>query len=374
MGDIANLTLGWRTVMMGMICLPILICAIILGFRQIEKSASRFLAAFLLAAVLAVGPQIIGYAGFYNVWPGLTYFPLFYTELWLGPLIYLHANRLMRGGPLGWRKYLLLPGLVQIGYYVWAFFGLGDYQAKWAYNKAVHHPYIFPIEKIVGVGLMVFAMIAIWRLVRFYRSYLDQTSSAALEFNPVWLRNLILGLLIGGGIFAGLELISALRPVSYDAAFPFQVLTMLVMAWIAIDAVWRLAKSFPKMAGHASGQNETASESSRDWAKEGRQLQAAVLSNEWFLEPRLSIRDLAARMGTNESYLSRALNQGLGQSFNRFINGLRVAHAKKLLKECDTSLLSIAYDSGFNSKATFNRVFREIAGQTPSLYKKSQNP
>jgi transcriptional regulator GlxA family with amidase domain len=53
---------------------------------------------------------------------------------------------------------------------------------------------------------------------------------------------------------------------------------------------------------------------------------------------------------------------------------LRVEHAKCLITEDSLSLLDVASAAGFNSKATFNRVFRDIAGQTPSQFKKSQNP
>jgi len=95
-----------------------------------------------------------------------------------------------------------------------------------------------------------------------------------------------------------------------------------------------------------------------------------VLSNAWYLEPRLSIRDVANRMATNETYVSRALNHGIGKSFNRFINELRVEHAKSLIKESSDNFLNIAMDSGFNSKATFNRVFRDISGETPSAFRK----
>lgn len=374
MGDTSNLGLGWRTVMMGMACLPIIICAAFLLRRRVEKSASNYLAFFLIAAVLAVGPQIIGYAGFYDVWPGLTFFPLFATELWLGPLIYLHADKLMRGGPLGWRKYLLVPGIVQTIYYCWAFFTLGDYKAKWAYNGEIHAPYILPAENILTVALFLFTIIAIWKMVKRYRSHLDQTSSAALDYDPVWLRNLIIALILAGSVLAALELADTFMNVSYNAAFPFQVMSMLVIAWIAIEAVWRLNQFFPKMSPGQIKPPLPKNEGGQNWSENAALLKKQIIDNNWHLEPRLSVRDVASRMGTNETYLSRTLNQGLGQSFNTFINGLRVEHAKNLLQGPKDSVLNIAFDSGFNSKATFNRVFRDIAGQTPTQYKTSQLP
>jgi len=166
-----------------------------------------------------------------------------------------------------------------------------------------------------------------------------------------------------------------LTSVSYNAAFPFQVLTIALIVWIAIEAVWRLNKPFPKLEGLSP--NEDAPES-KNWGLEARKLQDKIVAEKWFLEPRLSVRDVASRMATNESYVSKALNQGLEQSFNQFINGLRIDHAKSLMESGDDSMLNIGFDSGFNSKATFNRVFKEMTGQTPTQYraqyKKSQNP
>lgn len=375
MGDLSNLNLlNWRTVMMAMVCLPIIVCAMVLLIRKMEKPATRYLGLFLIAAVLAVGPQIIGYANFYGVWPGLTYFTPFSTELWLGPLIYLHADQLIRGGPLGWRKFLLVPGIVQTLYYSWAYLGLGDYQSKWDYNGDIHQPYILPIENILTIGLFLFAMIAIWRLVIDYREHLETSHSAALDFDPVWLRNLIIGLSMAGIVFIGLETISTLADVSYDAAFPFQVLIMVFVAWIAIDACWRLTKPFPKLSSLTFSKTPETQPDRKDWGDEAQALKTRIDSEAWYLEPGLSIREVASRMGSNESYVSRALNQGLSQSFNQFINGLRIEHARKLIREGQSSMLNIAFDSGFNSKATFNRVFKNHTGQTPSQFKSSQNP
>ena len=166
MGDTSDLELTWRTVMISMACLPLLICAFVLFFRKVERPASIYLALFLLAIILAVGPQIIGYAGFYDRWPGLTFFPLFSTELLLGPLIYLHADRLMRGGALGWRKLLLVPGILQLIYYTIIYFRWDNHLDKWAYNGKYHAPYILPVENILTVAFMIMALIAIWRLIK----------------------------------------------------------------------------------------------------------------------------------------------------------------------------------------------------------------
>ena len=69
--------------------------------------------------------------------------------------------------------------------------------------------------------------------------------------------------------------------------------------------------------------------------------------------------------------LSRVINDGFGQNFNDYINGLRVAAVLKQL-ENDAhkkyNMTGIAWDCGFNSKTTFNRSFKKITGKTPTGY------
>ena len=366
--------LNWRTVMMGMVVGVALVCGLILLFRRMEASAARWLGLFLILGALSMGPQVIGYAGAYDAAPWLTFFPLFYAETWMGPLLVAHAHALMKGGPLGWRRWLFLPGAVFTAYYIYAFAfldgGMFDHLPKWDFNDAVHEPFVSPLESMIGISLIIFALVIIWRKRRDYLAYLENTESAARDYDPVWLRNLIFAVGVGAVIYAGIEIAEIAFDPSYDAAFPFQVLLMAVFAWIGLDAAWRLTRAFPKMSRKVHITREGNAE--EDWAS---RLQSAMQSERWYLEPRLSIRDVARRLGTNESYVSRALNTGLGQSFNAYVNGLRVEHAQARMRDSRDPVLQIAMDSGFNSKATFNRVFRELSGQTPSQFRKtSQNP
>jgi len=367
--DDAQIVIGWRSALIFAVCLPILISAVILMFRRTERRANIFLGLALIASVWSLGPQIIGFANAYTVWPGLTFFP-FNSELLIPPLIYFHAHALMTKEPLGWRKFLLLPGILALLYYLSAYLFLGDYENKWAFTRELHSPIIEPI--LISVTLIM-ALTCLWltiSLIRHYRSFLRQTESAARDFDPVWL---IWGfglLALAGMIWFSLGLISLINPdISYRAAYPFQLAVIMIFAALGFSAISRINETFPKIAAADDGIS-APSPSERDWKADGETLTQSVLSNRWFLEPRLSIRDVASRMGTNETYVSRALNLGIGKTFNRFINELRVEHAKALIQSRNDNFLTIAMDSGFNSKATFNRVFRDIAGETPSTFKK----
>ena len=367
----AAIDISWRSALTFAVCLPIVIIALMLLARRVERAANRWLAAFLIVAAMAQIPQIIGFAGFYAVWPGLTFAP-FSLELFAGPCLYLHAYSLMRAESPVWHKWLLLPGGIQLLYYLWAFLTLGDYKAKWAYNDAVHVPYIMPVETALNIALILFAAVAIYRLVQQYRQFLQQTQSAALDFDPSWLTQLIVAIVAGGGLFSAIELAPYFfEDVSYVDEYPLQIALTIVVAWIGFQALAKTIVTFPKMTSSPSVHGSNGA-SDKDWHQESAVLEAAVVDGAWFLESRLSIGEVASRLATNETYVSRAVNKGRGQTFNAFINDLRVTHAKTLLLTAEQPLLEIAAASGFNSKATFNRVFRDSVGMTPTQFKRSQ--
>ena len=74
----------------------------------------------------------------------------------------------------------------------------------------------------------------------------------------------------------------------------------------------------------------------------------------------------------SEKVLSFVLNHGLGTSYGDYINERRVADAQRRLADpayAHLSVLAVGLDAGFASKSTFNRVFKERAGETPSAYR-----
>jgi AraC-like DNA-binding protein len=123
------------------------------------------------------------------------------------------------------------------------------------------------------------------------------------------------------------------------------------------------------MAAPASEPTTSAPE--RDWRALGQRWAQRVMTDGWWKEPELALADVAQRLGTNTRYLSRAFNEGLGQSFSELINRQRVEEAKRRLVS-DGEVLAIALEVGFSSKASFNRAFRAYAGCTPTEYRNAQ--
>lgn len=94
-----------------------------------------------------------------------------------------------------------------------------------------------------------------------------------------------------------------------------------------------------------------------------------------YKQPDLNLKQLAQLTGLPERHISQTINEQLGQNFSDFLNEYRVNEFKSQLNQPDNqhlSLLGIALDCGFNSKSTFNTVFKRFTGQTPSEFKRQQ--
>jgi AraC-like DNA-binding protein len=93
-----------------------------------------------------------------------------------------------------------------------------------------------------------------------------------------------------------------------------------------------------------------------------------------YLDSELNLIKLAELINMTPHQLSYIINTGFNENFFRFVNNYRVEKAKELLlkEEMDKlSILGIAFESGFNSKTSFNNTFKKITGLTPSGFKKS---
>jgi AraC-like DNA-binding protein len=88
----------------------------------------------------------------------------------------------------------------------------------------------------------------------------------------------------------------------------------------------------------------------------------------------LTLQSLAGKLGVTPHRLSWLLNEELQVTFTTFINGYRIEEVKRRLADSSLngdSLLQIAMEAGFNSKASFNRAFKLNTGMTPSEYKRN---
>lgn len=99
-----------------------------------------------------------------------------------------------------------------------------------------------------------------------------------------------------------------------------------------------------------------------------------VFENANFKDSNLTISTLSNYLNVNSTYISKAIRLKHFQNFNHYINVYRINYAKSLLDSIDMNKVTLLYiytESGFKSQTTFNRVFKQIEGLTPSEYIKN---
>jgi AraC-like DNA-binding protein len=101
-------------------------------------------------------------------------------------------------------------------------------------------------------------------------------------------------------------------------------------------------------------------------------LEQLMQTEKLYLNPNLSLGDLAEALSTKPYLLTQLLNRVLQKSFNDFVNQYRVEETIRLINDpnyAHYNLMAIALESGFNSKATFNRIIKKFTGKSPKALK-----
>ncbi|MBB4807834.1 AraC-like DNA-binding protein [Chryseobacterium defluvii] len=96
-----------------------------------------------------------------------------------------------------------------------------------------------------------------------------------------------------------------------------------------------------------------------------------IVENDYFKQTDFTISKLASLLNTNNVYISKAIKLNGYTNFNHYLNTCRVNNVKKLIQENDLNRITLMYiytASGFSNQSTFNRVFKQIEGITPSEY------
>lgn len=193
----------------------------------------------------------------------------------------------------------------------------------------------------------IFSMI-VWLIFRELMMVMDVIFK--LDFYQDWWWNLAL---VAVSVYIGLKGYSQKQPAKIN---------------FVIDQVDDIPRNEPFVI-----QEESFSPKGLDPEKEqiANKLSKIMENDRLFLQPELSLHELSQYLQTNPALLSAGINQIFGKNFNDYINGLRIEEfIRKYQADRDRrfTLLSHAMDSGFNSKATFNRAFKKVKGKSPQEF------
>ncbi|MCB0707717.1 MAG: helix-turn-helix transcriptional regulator [Saprospiraceae bacterium] len=345
---------------------------LVLIFASSNKQANRFLALLLLSFSLWLVDSFYKASGLYGQLPNAYFQPIYYSFAF-GPLIYFYVKSLTSESFRFQRKDWLhfIPVIIQAAFY-W-FLTSRNYEFKrWVWFE-IHRPYTDRIEfDGTLLSLSIYLIFSI-RLLFKYQSWLQNNFSEFSRISLHWLKITLSAMLVIC-IFWAIDV--TLRDV-FDVyrAHNFSEISM----GFAI-----LLLAFGGMQQGRIANIHFAERQQKN--PETREVPDPVLLDQIirrmeqqkdFLNPTLSLQEFAEALQLPARLVSTQINQGLHKSFVDFVNQYRVeeVQSKIQLGALDQyTLLALALDSGFNSKSTFNRVFKKQTGISPSEYiNRSQN-
>jgi AraC-like DNA-binding protein len=354
---------GWMSTMLAVGAAHGLITAILLLTAAHNRIANRYLALLLFLITAQMIPYIIGFAGYYDAYPWLSFLPVNFS-LGYGPALYFYVRQLTTQQlPARWHWHFL-PMLVQFLYYVLVFLQPLAFKNDW--DRNIHVPWIDPLESLLIFASFGWYLWLAWQQVQRYQAWLEANLSNREEFRLTWLRVFMLLLAVTLALWIGFQTTDwFMRDIGYFQWFWLYV-WLAGLIYVLGLLGWRNAGLVYPQPAEPQPALDTDPRP-RDWNVQGEAWAAEIIRNNWWRDPELTLTDLARKLGSNSTYVSRALNEGLGETFNSFINRLRVQAVQTAIARGDSrDLLSLAFDAGFNSKASFNRAFKAVTGKTPS--------
>ena len=397
---------NWRSGLLLIFFFHGLVYALLLlnkGIRNDRKS-DYWLSAFLLLCILFICPWMLGYAGWYDGTHCLEcrnfmfYMP-FTHPLLMAPVIYFYIKSLLNPGfTFSKRDYWhFLPGTL---YIIW------NIIVAVVDNLIVKDYYLMDGQNdpdfqdwYIGLGLLsllIYLLLSLRFYIR-YRAFIVQELSFADNVQFTWVRNFIIACFI---YFLSTLLLNLLNlfglSIEYTTTWWYYLLFALLFYYIAISGYAHsieqkkkysldfLRYQMPLQLTEAKVETEevafeiVANQETLETKPENdipeiwkNRVIEVIEHKKMFQDPELTLSDLANELGTNASFLSKVINRSFGLNFNDFINQYRVAAVKEKLTDpanAHLTIMSLAYDSGFNSKATFNRAFKKHTGENPSKY------
>lgn len=378
---------------------------------QKERPSDNWLGFFLIMSILYICPWMLGFAGWY--WGTeclecrnfMFYVPMNHTLL-MGPVIFMYIRTLLNPGFKFSKldRWHFVPG---IAYIIWTIVvAVTDLLVLKRYYlmDGQNDPDFDTWYQAIGFFSLLIYLLLSLRYYLMYRAFIVQELSFADNLQFKWVRNFLIACFL---YFFSTVLLDILRLVGvnigYQDTWWYYLLFAFIFYYIAISGYANsieqkknfeldfLRYQMPSLIGGIVSNNEPVNEEEASYevlqtveANKPTESTNSFINSVWkekvahaisvekiYRNPELTLTDLANQLGTNPSLLSKIINRSFGKNFNDFVNEYRVLEVKENLanpNNAHLTIMSLAYDAGFNSKATFNRAFKKFIGDSPKSY------
>jgi AraC-like DNA-binding protein len=370
-----------------------------------ESVSDKWLSAFLLLCSFYIAPWMLGFAGWYDNQPfrDIMFYVPMQLLFFMGPIIFFYVQSLLNPSfKFGKNEWLhLTPGILYVLFCVVMVVTDKLILKKYYFLESGIDPEFDIWYQYTGfISMFLYFLISL-RYYNLYKKLMKQVVSYADMVLFKWVKNFLyafLAMLILRLLFYACSFFPIFQKLSYVGPWWQYFSFAIVYYYIAITGhansvetkvpfKLNLLNNKPTLLLNTSTTNyddnnfiedaeviEIVNEQVEKKEDEGLLAEwkpkiLSLLQDERLYEdPELSLTQMAKQLKTNPSIISKTINQGFQLNFNDFINNYRIEAVKEKLQAGEQktqTLLGIAYDCGFNSKATFNRAFKKVTGSSP---------
>ncbi|GAA3974973.1 ABC transporter permease [Mucilaginibacter dorajii] len=336
--------------------------------KRINRTANRFLGLALLTVVLWMTWVLGMDIGLGTYFPRWSWMPLQFS-LALGPLIYFYVLKITRPEYKFRFKDLLhfSPLLMELGTQVWSV--SDSIKNRAATYDTLSYRQMSPVLHLLAfISVIIYLYWSSGLIKRFYQQLKFNNESDRHRYELRWLHRLLTGLGLLWLLWIPYTAVNYFYyRLGISAYYPLYILLAIMMIWIAAAAFFKQQISVPVQGPPVSKPLSTAA-----LRQKGIWLKKAMELNLFYQDAELSLSTLAGKLDIHTHELSRIINIALKKNFNDFINEYRVRDVARKMQDPaydHLTLLGIAFESGFNSKSAFHRIFKQMTGKSPAEHK-----
>jgi len=355
----------------------LLLSVFLFSVNRGKSRSNRLLALFFLLLAVNLTDGLLVYYGFYENFPALAHLEDGFVFL-IGPVLYFYTRSVVYRR-FEWKPrdaLHLLPFVAfTIGFQIYYHLQNPEYQAL--IQSAIQQqklPAAFYYSIVLVYAHVASYLYSSYREIIFYRRQLPQRFSDLQKRNLDWLMFMILSV----AVMLLISFIYSLLPLATKALLHLGLIVVIAFIFGFVNTiVWKALKQ-PLIFSGVEEQPENVTNvplfTDSERAEYHRKVQEVIKSEAAFLNSDLTLDELAERTAISSKKLSQFINEHYRQNFFDFVNSYRIEEAKRILTSSidpKLTVLEVMYQSGFNSKSSFNNLFKKKTGLTPSEFRKN---
>jgi AraC-like DNA-binding protein len=342
------------------------IVLIIRGIKE-ERLSDKMLALVMFLLAQELQDYTFGFAEINILWEKFNGFPR-YTGLLLGPATYFYLKT-QTNQLFSFKKsnmWNLLP---------WGIYFLSNlaifFQGKFFVQQFQESTWGVVLVWIGHFAIIISYLYYFYLSLKMYRKYKRWIETQFSDIESVsldWFRDFIYIMIAGQAFRWSFLLLDAILKLNFMQEWWWNLAIVFVVCYVGILGFAQNQSKrvvFKETEEKSKKKFEIPEDEINYWKDK---LLQKMEDDKIYLDPELNLNSLAGVLKTNSLLLSSLINKHFGKNFNDFINEYRINEFKKRSQDADSqhlTMFGIALDSGFNSKATFNRAFKKFTGISP---------